>query len=45
MGASDNEAGGTITVLDRAAFAEVANLAANASKVYQQGFIHIECQP
>ncbi|VII90249.1 hypothetical protein [Pseudomonas sp. FG-3G] len=45
MGASDNSPGAIITGLDQTAFAASANLATNASKVYQQGFIHLECQP
>ena len=42
---SDSDEGDrpTITALDRRAFAASAQLAASPLKVYQQGFIHLEC--
>jgi hypothetical protein len=43
MSGSDGTAALTITALDRCAFAVSANLAASSMKVYQQGFIHLEC--
>jgi hypothetical protein len=43
MSGSDRTAASTITALDRRAFAASAKLAASIMKVYQQGFIHLEC--
>ncbi|MBD9441095.1 hypothetical protein [Pseudomonas sp. PDM04] len=43
MSGSDETTNATITALDQAAFAASAQLAALALKVYQQGFIHLEC--
>ncbi|SEE85833.1 MULTISPECIES: hypothetical protein [Pseudomonas] len=43
MSCSDRTTGLTITALDQAAFAASAKLAAATMKVYQQGFIHLEC--
>ncbi|WP_157711380.1 hypothetical protein [Pseudomonas sp. PB120] len=43
MSDSDETTGAIITALDRCAFAASAKLAASIMKVYQQGFIHLEC--
>jgi hypothetical protein len=43
MNHSDKYPARTITALDQAAFAGSAVLAALATKVYQQGFIQLEC--
>jgi hypothetical protein len=43
MSCSDRTARLIITVLDRGAFAASARLATSIMKVYQQGFIHLEC--
>jgi hypothetical protein len=43
MRRSDKSMPMTITALDRRAFAASANLAASPMKVYQQGFIQLEC--
>jgi len=45
MRGSDETFEMTITALDYCAFAASANLAAWASRVYQQGFIQFECLP
>jgi hypothetical protein len=42
---SDGTAVPTITALDKPAFAASAKLAASSMKVYQQGFIELECLP
>lgn len=43
MSGSDETTRATITALDQTAFAVSAKLATLALKVYQQGFIHLEC--
>jgi len=45
MRRSDKSLWATITALDHCAFAASADLAALASRVYQQGFIQFECLP
>jgi hypothetical protein len=43
MSGSDRTRRMTITALDQRAFAASAKLATLPMKVYQQGFIHLEC--